>query len=113
MCCFDDLIPFTEILKPGEVETVRAKVTEVAAKKDNLVCSLMSSCPVLLTAAEPLNFFYILQTLNEARRIINALKTLRYLSSEQTAEEEASTAQDYLERYFSALALGSYSITRA
>jgi len=66
----------------------------------------------LLTIAEALKSF-LLQTLNEARRVINALKILRYLSSEQTAEEEASTAQDYLERYFSALALGSYSITRA
>jgi hypothetical protein len=44
--------------------------------------------------------------MSEARKVINALKIARYLSSERTAEEEVEAARDYLERYFSNLSLG-------
>ncbi|GAA5951742.1 hypothetical protein JCM3765_003103 [Sporobolomyces pararoseus] len=81
MCCFDDLKPYLDILRAEEAQVVLQKAKEIASKKEKL-------------------------SMDEARRSINALKIVRYLSSEQTVEEEVSSANDYLERYFSNLALG-------
>ncbi|GAA5885346.1 hypothetical protein JCM16303_006012 [Sporobolomyces ruberrimus] len=81
MCCFDDLIPYLEVLTSEESQAIREKASKVAAKKDNL-------------------------SMNEAREVINSLKIARYLSGEQTAEEEATSAEDYLQRYFTNLPLG-------
>ncbi|GAA5990947.1 hypothetical protein JCM5350_008289 [Sporobolomyces pararoseus] len=81
MCCYDDLKPYLEVLKAEEAQVVLEKAKEIASKKEKL-------------------------SMDEARRSINALKIVRYLSSPQTAEEEASSANDYLQRYFSNLTLG-------
>ncbi|GAA5911076.1 uncharacterized protein JCM6883_004262 [Sporobolomyces salmoneus] len=81
MCCFDDLKPYLEVLNPEESRAVYARASEVASKKDNI-------------------------SMDEARRVINALKIVRFLSEEQNIEQEASAAEDYLTRYFSCLPLG-------
>jgi hypothetical protein len=44
--------------------------------------------------------------MDEARRSINALKIVRYLSEGKIEEQEVASAEDYLERYFSNLSLG-------
>ena len=78
MCCFDDLIPYTEILKPGEVEAVRTKVEEVAAKKDNLVCFLSSSSLIILITAERSSSFCSLSTtLDESSTLSRSFATFR------------------------------------
>ncbi|GAA6024099.1 hypothetical protein JCM11491_005993 [Sporobolomyces phaffii] len=81
MCCFDDLLPYLEVLTDEETRVVLARADQITHKRGDL-------------------------TMGEARTAINALKIARYLSGEQTADLEASSARDYLERYFSNLSLG-------
>lgn len=105
MCCFDDLIPYLEVLTSEESQAIREKASKVAAKKDNLVSF---SHFRLVTGVFDLTKTLI-QSMNEAREVINSLKIARYLSGEQTAEEEATSAEDYLQRYFTNLPLGEPS----
>ncbi|GAA5933016.1 MDM20/NAA25 family protein [Sporobolomyces koalae] len=103
MCCFDDLLPYLGQLSTTEARVVRERAREIATKKDQLVREVVDvpslRTPQLISSRSK-------QTMDDARRVINALKIDRYLSDEQTAEEEVARAQDYLERYFSALSLG-------
>ncbi|GAA6004547.1 hypothetical protein JCM10207_000928 [Rhodosporidiobolus poonsookiae] len=82
MCCFDDLYPYLDVLTAEETSSLRDKLAQ------QVESSHSDSVSVVI-------------------HTVNALKVVRLLADEPTAEIAATTAADYLRRYFEALPLGA------